>query len=296
MMEARLERELSLRVDAVAPMVSPGWVCLMYHNVSCNRTGLSGERSAFDVPLAAFERQLDIIRDLGFRGCSVREAMTNPQPSRVAITFDDGDAGVYDYALSVLVARGMTATFFITTSWVGTPGFVSWNQLREMKAAGMSIQSHTHSHPFLAELSEAQIRDELEVSKDRLDQELDQETDQISLPNGDWPPRSLRYLLPACGYRVVGTSQWGSNRGTAGSVARRAPIHIRRCTVRGAPSENYFKRVVLDDHWIKVGRVFRDGVLRGVRTTLRPSRYARWRRTFLNGFTRITSSGRVGEG
>ncbi len=276
-------------------MVSRGWVCLMYHNMSASRIGLSGERSAFDVPLAAFERQLDIIRDLGFRGCSVREAVTDPQPSRVGITFDDGDAGVYDDALSALVARGMTATFFITTSWVGTPGFVSWNQLREMKAAGMSIQSHTHSHPFLAELSEAQIRDELEVSKDRLDQKLDQETDQISLPNGDWPPRPLRYLLPACGYRVVGTSQWGSNPATAGSLVGGDPIHIRRCTVRGAPSEDYFKRVLLGDHRLRVGRVLRDGVLRGVRTTLRPSRYARWRRTFLNGFTRITSSGGVGD-
>ncbi len=254
----------------------------MYHNVSLRHPGLTDERSAFDVSQRLFEQQLDMIGDLGFTGCAVRTALADSRADRVGITFDDGDAGQFDHALSALAARKMTATFFVTTSWVGTTGFVSWSQLREMKAAGMSIQSHTHSHPFLVELSEADVVEELRVSKDRLDQELGQNTNEISLPNGDFPRRPVRSLLAEIGYQLVGTSRWGANPVDGSVSGTDSPVFVRRCTIRGAAPIGYFKQVLSGDPWLAVRRRLRYGLLRAVRTTLRPSRYARWRRRLLN--------------
>ena len=121
----------------------------MYHDVGSHRVGMTGGTAYFAVHHSTFVRQLTIIQELGLRGCSIAETMADPA-GRVAISFDDGDAGQAAYAFPALRAAGMTATFFVTTSWVGSAGYVTWDQLREMRAAGMSIQSHTHSHPFLS--------------------------------------------------------------------------------------------------------------------------------------------------
>jgi peptidoglycan/xylan/chitin deacetylase (PgdA/CDA1 family) len=47
----------------------------------------------------------------------------------------------------------LTATFFVVTEWLDTrqPGYLTWDQAREMAAAGMSIQSHTRSHHYLTD-------------------------------------------------------------------------------------------------------------------------------------------------
>jgi len=48
--------------------------------------------------------------------------------------------------------------------------------LREVADLGISVQSHTRTHPFLSELGSAALREELLRSKERLDRELRQET------------------------------------------------------------------------------------------------------------------------
>lgn len=255
------------------------WVCLMYHDVTRETAGVSGGPRHFSVSRRAFASQLDQLAAEGFRGRSLAECLHEPVDRQVAISFDDGDLGQFENGHAELVARGMTATFFVTTEWVGRPGYVDWSQLREMKAAGMSIQSHSKSHPFLSELGEAALAEELRGSKARIDQELQQETDTIALPGGDRPRRALRPLLAASGYRVVGTSRWGSNRTPR---AAGETVWIRRCTVRGEPTSQHFGRVLRGDAWLSFKRLTREATLARIRETLGPSRYARWRRRLLD--------------
>jgi hypothetical protein len=75
---------------------------------------------------------------------------------KLIITWDDGKAGIYTNAFPIFVAKGVTATFYIVSDYVGTAGYVTWAQLREMAAAGMDIQCHTKDHGDLTTLSEAQ--------------------------------------------------------------------------------------------------------------------------------------------
>lgn len=254
-----------------------GWVCLMYHDVGAERVAASGGPEHFRVPAAAFAQQLDQIAGLGWVGRSIAEAVAAPGPV-VAISFDDGEAGQFAHAFPALVARGMTATFFVTTSWVGRPGYVSWHHLREMKAAGMSIQSHTHTHPFLSELSAAALHEELRVSKAQLDEHLGQHTDAIALPGGDFPRRALRGLLGSAGFGTVATSRWGVN----GAVRADGVRLVRRCTVRGAPTPEAFGRVLRADRWLATRRRVRDSALGAMRRALGPTRYTKWRRRFLD--------------
>ena len=253
------------------------WICLIYHDVTTETPAVTGGRDYFSVSAANFDRQLSIIQDRGLRGCSIAEAIDRPAGA-VAISFDDGDIGQAVRAFPALARRGMTATFFITTSWVGTPKYASWDQLRDMRAGGMSIQSHTHTHPFLSELDATRLRDELRRSREILDDRLQQRTTMIAFPGGDAPRPELRGMLLEEGYEVVATSRWGHN--AAADSAR--PRFVKRCTVRGAPDAATFGAIVDGDRWMALKREARERALAFLRASLGPTRYASWRRGFLN--------------
>src|SRR5262249_49940786 len=66
----------------------------------------------------------------------------------------------------------------------GRPLFLTWDQARRMGQAGMSIGSHTCTHPRLSRLSEAEQRTELVASKARLGHELGRPVETIAYPFG----------------------------------------------------------------------------------------------------------------
>src|SRR5688572_6152682 len=103
----------------------PPWVCLIYHDVTPDAP-TSDASAYFSVSARSFARQLELIQSLNLRGCSIADAMERPH-NAVAISFDDGDLGQAVRAFPALAARSMTATFFVTTSWVGTSGYASWD-------------------------------------------------------------------------------------------------------------------------------------------------------------------------
>jgi peptidoglycan/xylan/chitin deacetylase (PgdA/CDA1 family) len=258
--------------------MSNEWVCLMYHDVGSAGSSLRGARDFFSVTEASFARHLALLRDAGLEGCSLEQALPPGVEKRVAISFDDGNAGQATRAFPALVKSGMTATFFVTTSWVGRPGFVTWEQLREMHDAGMGIESHTHTHPFLSELPETRLVDELRRSRDLLSERLGKRPGMIALPGGDAPRGRLRRAFAREGYEVVATSKWGVNTRRAGAP----PGWVRRCTVRGALDDRAFLAIVNNDRWLELRKRAREGTLGFVRRSLGPSRYARWRHDFLD--------------
>ena len=256
------------------------WVCLMYHDVTIASPRSSGGPTHFAVSRQCFDEHLTLLANAGFSGVSLAEAIAVPRPGQVAISFDDGDYGQFEHGFKELVARGMRATFFITTEWVGRPGYVTWEDLREMRAAGMSIQSHTATHPFLSEADEQRLMDELRNSKAALDDALEQDTDMLALPGGDFPKPSLRRLFLQAGYRVIATSRWGTN--SVAPIQAGQLRYIRRCTVRGELDPTSFLRIAAGDPRLGMRRTLRDGALAAVRRALGRSRYARWRRRLLD--------------
>ena len=262
------------------------WVCLMYHDVAQDARTSVGANDFFSVREQTFARHLSLIRDAGLVGCTIATTRSPGERNRIAISFDDGNLGQAKRAFPALVASGMAATFFITTSWVGRPGFATWDQLREMRDAGMAIESHTHTHPFLSELSEQSLRDELAKSRDVLGEKLGVAPRMIALPGGDAPRRELRHIIADEGYDVVASSQWGVNRRRVDE----RPCWIRRCTVRGQSGDRAFVSIATGDRWLRLRKHARETTLALVRRSLGPTRYARLRRGFLDGADSLRGS------
>ena len=255
-----------------APTARP-LACLLYHEIVP-----PGGTGYFGVSAPQFRTQLDRLAALGLRGSSLEGALAAPDRA-VAITFDDGDASHSSTAWPELARRGMTATFFVTTDWVGKPGRMSWQELREMARAGMSVQSHTASHPFLSELTAVAVRHELVESKRRLDELLEQDTTTLALPGGDFPRAWEAADFLACGYRCVATSRWGPNRVSA--AARAEPFLVRRYTVRRATTLGRFDNLLLGRSAAFGAEGTRLWLLNRIRAALGARRYAAWRRWVL---------------
>jgi peptidoglycan/xylan/chitin deacetylase (PgdA/CDA1 family) len=242
----------------------------MYHRVSL----APDAGDYFAISRRQFAHHLDLLRTTGLRGVSLEQAVDRPNHGTVAITFDDGDESHFRHALPELLSRGMTATFFVITGRVGMPGYVTWDQLRAMSRAGMSIQSHTHTHPYLSELDEDAVARELVESRRLLDVALAQRTMTLSLPNGDAPRSWGMAEYRGLGYSRIATSRWGSNQGTRARF-------IRRYTVRRDTSDATFLRLIAASSSAYSMEGLRLLALARVRAALGPSRYAVARRRVL---------------
>ena len=108
---------------------------------------------------------------------------------------------------------------FVYTSFVGVPSTaVTWDQLKEMKADGFMIGSHTIAHSDLTRPQDgepepeflARINKELYGSKRILDQKLGQNTFFLAYPFGYYDQRSIQ-LAKKAGYKVAMSVKRGGN-------------------------------------------------------------------------------------
>ena len=83
--------------------------------------------------------------------------------------------------------------------------FLSWDQVRAMRAAGVEFGSHTVNHPILSQVDSDSLAFELGESKRRIEAELGEPCDLFAYPNGspaDFGDREKRELEQA-GYRAA---------------------------------------------------------------------------------------------
>ena len=90
---------------------------------------------------------------------------------QMGLTFDDGHVSNLK-AVDALAQRDFTAEFFVNPATVGTQGHLGWAELREMAAAGMSIQSHGFHHRYLDMLSPQDVMTELVDSRREIEDRL----------------------------------------------------------------------------------------------------------------------------
>jgi peptidoglycan/xylan/chitin deacetylase (PgdA/CDA1 family) len=122
------------------------------------------------------------------------------------ITFDDGHISNYEIALPALAARNLTATFFLTGSWIGSrAGYMDWNQVQSLQAAGHQIGAHGWSHTLLTHCDNNALQQELQIARLTLEDKLGAAITTMSLPGGRFDQRVLT-ACKAAGYTHVYTS------------------------------------------------------------------------------------------
>jgi peptidoglycan/xylan/chitin deacetylase (PgdA/CDA1 family) len=172
-------KRASVAVDRVVPP-KPGITVLIYHRVG------GGSDSTVDLPPAAFEAQLEYLREhhrVLTLDAAVDELSTlsaGPIEPAVVLTFDDGTSDFTDVAVPLLARYEVPATLYAATSFIdegaafpwGAPP-TSWEALRDACATGfVTVGSHTHTHRLLDRLPPTEAADDLDRSIDLIGAEL----------------------------------------------------------------------------------------------------------------------------
>ena len=182
---------------------------LVYHSVAPSHPGQSKEQRLLDVDTATFRQQMYYLVANKYSVVPLSAVIDPLQghgtvpPNAVAITFDDGWLSQYQNALPILEQLHFPATFFVITKQVGLgTAFMGLDQLKALQRAGMTIASHTRTHPDLSKVNAAQLRNEIVGSRQDLQKMLGVTTDLIAYPYGCWSNR-VAAVVKSAGYRAA---------------------------------------------------------------------------------------------
>lgn len=176
----------------------------MYHAVGIGED-VQGSDLHYAVSGATLGRHLKIIAQ------SSPVAHQLQKHSRIvehSVTFDDGHLSNFTRAFPVLMEAGHCAEFYVNSSQVGRPHFASWDQLKQMSDAGMSIQSHGHRHVYMSDLTDVEIQNELKESKHIIEDKLSCEVSVFAPPGGRYDAR-VTAIAKSIGYKAMATSKPG---------------------------------------------------------------------------------------
>ena len=224
------------RDRGTAPLVPP---VLCYHRV-LPRSGNDKQQARYSVTPAQFRAQMSVLASEGFTSLTLREfseamrGLRELPPRSALITFDDGYND--NYALAWPIARefGMKLNLFICTGLVEGENIevferrtisekrseedypalwqpLQWSQLREMSAAGVDVQFHSHGHENMGSLSSADITADAARGISLFKKHLGFTPTYFAFPFGHYGsyPHVARALLAEQGIEIFFTTELG---------------------------------------------------------------------------------------
>ena len=223
---------------------------LLYHSLSQQTSSYSYELSS-----ESFEKHVRLFCELSKR----EESARMPR-----FTFDDGHISNYECALPILSNYGLSSIFFVTVNWIGTPRYMTWQQVRRIRSAGHEIGSHTFSHPMLTHCSDAELAKEIGGSKDSLENQLGAPVRSISFPGGRYNRRVVEACQKAAYAQIYTSDPYSRNIGDV-SLTGRISVHnsmdlkylrdliannkLLRLRMRASFATKQFAQRLLGDRW-----------------------------------------------
>lgn len=175
-----------------------------YHYVSPDNKKIEGRRRQLEIHLSNFQRQIEFLTNkLGCRWITFAEAMEKyiiPQKKlprySCVMTIDDGHKDGYQYIFPVLKKFNIPATFYIISGFIGSPGYLTWEQLDEIYRQGNEIGAHTVSAEGLVKTDWFEKKEHRKFTKDDLIWQISQSKKQLekegyevktfAYPLGEW--------------------------------------------------------------------------------------------------------------
>lgn len=174
-------------VKAAYAADSPAAVLLIYHRFGEDRY------PSTSVAMEQFEQHVELLKSDRYTVLPlprIVEALRSgkPLPDRtVGITIDDAYLSVYERAFPLLQEAGLPFTLFVATDPVDrkVDGYMNWEQIRELHAAGAVIGSQAVTHPHMPGKHPARIDRELDKSAERIAAEIGTRPTLFAYPYGE---------------------------------------------------------------------------------------------------------------
>ena len=175
---------------------------LMFHDVYETNPSESGfpraSSNSFKVSRPDFIRFIDTL--------ILKAYKINIPLSNIILTFDDGGSS-FLWIARELSKRGLVGHFFISTGYIGTHGFCSKDDLKEIDSLGHVIGSHSHTHPErISSLPIDTLKKEWNEATTFIQNLLGKGIVEASIPGGYYSIESVN-ILRELGYKTIYTSK-----------------------------------------------------------------------------------------
>ena len=197
-----------------AAIAADSAVILQYH-----RFGEDAYPST-SVTLDQLEAHIEHLSSGGYTVLPVPEILAaldagRPLPDRaIGITVDDATRSTFVEAWPRLEEAGFPFTVFVSTDPVdqGHAGIMSWDELRQLVAAGVTIGNHGAAHGRMWQNDGTANREDLEKARRRIQEELGMDATLFAYPYGEWNG-ALRALVTELGFAAA----FGQHSGVVGA-------------------------------------------------------------------------------
>lgn len=152
--------------------------------------------SVISTPPAELRRQLVWLAESGIEVLDLESLLVSRAARAVALTFDDAFENFVTRAWPLLLELDLPATVFVPTGHVGRTNawesggplpelpILQWEALARLAEAGLSLGSHSVSHPDLRRLDDATLREEIAGAAARIRSETGREARAFAYPFG----------------------------------------------------------------------------------------------------------------
>ena len=180
---------------------------VVYHIVRPSYPSDSAKVRALAITPEVFDAQMQYLGTAGYTIINFKDVEDyfqngTPLPAHpIILSFDDGWSDQFEYAFPILQKYHYAATFFVFTNSIGRPGFLSWDNLQALLASGMTIGSHSVSHPYLTRITDPEkLSNEISGSKSILESKLGITVNEFAYPFGLYDP-AIAAMVQKAGYR-----------------------------------------------------------------------------------------------
>ena len=162
-------------------------VVFMYHKFGVSKypsTNIS--LAQFDEHLQEFSKPKYNVKSLD----NIVDTIINDDnlPSNtIGISVDDADRSFLINAWPKLKEKGFPVTLFVTTAAIveGNKNYLNWDEIRQLKAEGVTIGAHSHTHEHLVDFNLAELKKEIELSNRVFLKELGEIPNLFAYPYGE---------------------------------------------------------------------------------------------------------------
>jgi len=183
----------------------------MYHALAIDGIAPKKADLHYSISFDTFKKQVEICKNNDFKISSLLGFLKDPNQyinhKFCFFTFDDGHISNYQAAV-LLAENGFSADFFVNTSMLDKPHFLSREQLKNMHNMGMSIQTHGHEHKYFSELLPLELTEQFSSSRESIKSLIGADV-SIFAPPGGRINREVVQAAKNAGIILISTSRPG---------------------------------------------------------------------------------------
>jgi peptidoglycan/xylan/chitin deacetylase (PgdA/CDA1 family) len=161
-------------------------VVLLYHNVS------ESTPKSTSISPNLFDKHLKYLYENEYNVISLKDMIEGIKlmslPNKcVSLTADDANESIYSNALPILLKYNMPLAVFVATEAIDLkyPAMMSWEQMKSMQDNNIYFYNHSVSHPYLINMNEIEIKQQVNQAQLRLEQELGVRDKFFAYPYGE---------------------------------------------------------------------------------------------------------------